>query len=103
MEVQTKFFAALREIVGKKIETIELADGASIQEVIHKLVETYGKPLETHLFDTQGRLSASYQILINGINIGTLEGLETLLKEGDTIALLPPVGGGRWVTEPLIL
>ena len=94
MEIQTKFFAALREIVGKKIETMELEDGARIQGVIQKLVKTYGKPLEDQLFDGHGKISASYQILINGINIGTLEGLETSLKDGDTIAILPPVGGG---------
>jgi molybdopterin synthase sulfur carrier subunit len=94
MEIQTKYFAALREIVGKKIETMQLDEGARVQEVIKLLIAAYGKPLEAQLFDERGRLSASYQILINGINIGTLEGLATPLKEGDTIAILPPVGGG---------
>jgi len=95
MEIQTKFFAALREIVGKKFVMVELDDGARIKNVLRKLVETYGTHLEKHLFDEQGKLSASYQILINGINIGTLEGLETRLREGDTIAILPPIGGGK--------
>ena len=94
MRIQIKFFAALREIIGKKFEFIELDDGARLQNVLRKLIETYGTPFEQHLFDEQGKLSSSYQILINGINIGTLEGVETSLKEGDTVAILPPVGGG---------
>ncbi len=94
MNIQIKFFAALREIVGKKAEFVELDGGVRVQDVISYLVETYGTSLEQHLFDKQGKLSTSYQLLINGINISTLEGLETLLKEGDTLAILPPVGGG---------
>ncbi|MFQ5819074.1 MAG: ubiquitin-like small modifier protein 1 [Candidatus Heimdallarchaeota archaeon] len=94
MKIQIKFFAALREIVGKKAEFVELDGGGRVQDVIRHLIETYGTPLEQHLFDKQGKLTTSYQLLINGINISTLEGLETPLKEGDTLAILPPVGGG---------
>ncbi|MFX0196835.1 MAG: ubiquitin-like small modifier protein 1 [Candidatus Hodarchaeota archaeon] len=94
MKIQIKYFAALREIVGKKVEFVELDGGVRVQDVISHLVEIYGTSLEQHLFDKQGKLSTSYQLLINGINISTLEGLETPLKEGDTLAILPPVGGG---------
>lgn len=94
MKIQIKFFAALREIVGKKAEFVELDGGVRVQDVIRHLIETYGTPLEQHLFDKRGKLTTSYQLLINGINISTLEGLETPLKEGDTLAILPPVGGG---------
>jgi molybdopterin converting factor small subunit len=38
----------------------------------------------------QGFLS----FLVNGKNINALEGFNTKLKQGDTIAILPPVGGG---------
>ena len=34
------------------------------------------------------------QFLINGISTSTLNGLETELKDGDVLAILPPVGGG---------
>ncbi|MDH5419483.1 MAG: MoaD/ThiS family protein, partial [Candidatus Bathyarchaeota archaeon] len=34
------------------------------------------------------------QILINGRGIKALQGFETKLKEGDTVAIFPPVGGG---------
>jgi molybdopterin converting factor small subunit len=34
------------------------------------------------------------QILINGTGIKALQGFKTKLKEGDTVAIFPPVGGG---------
>ncbi len=94
MEIQTKFFAALREIVGTKMTIVEMDAGALIQDVLHNLIKRYGEIFKRQLFDDQGKLSTSYQVLVNGINIGTLEGLETPLNDGDTIAILPPVGGG---------
>jgi molybdopterin converting factor small subunit len=33
-------------------------------------------------------------LLINGTGIPTLEGFKTRLKEGDKVAIIPPVGGG---------
>jgi molybdopterin converting factor small subunit len=32
--------------------------------------------------------------LVNGKNINVLQGFDTELKQGDTVAILPPVGGG---------
>ncbi len=40
-------------------------------------------------------LEAGYlNILINGRNIRFLQNYETQLRDGDTVAFLPPVGGG---------
>ena len=33
-------------------------------------------------------------ILVNGRNIDTLDGLDTQLKDGDSVTLLPPFAGG---------
>jgi molybdopterin converting factor small subunit len=32
--------------------------------------------------------------LVNGTNINNMQGFDTKLKNGDVIAILPPVGGG---------
>ncbi|MCK5246700.1 MoaD/ThiS family protein, partial [Candidatus Bipolaricaulota bacterium] len=40
-------------------------------------------------------LDAGYlNVLINGRNIQFLQGHDTVLNDGDTVAFLPPVGGG---------
>jgi molybdopterin converting factor small subunit len=32
--------------------------------------------------------------MLNGYNIYSLDGFDTLLSENDVVAILPPVGGG---------
>jgi molybdopterin converting factor small subunit len=34
------------------------------------------------------------QFLVNGRSITTMQGFKTRLREGDSVAIIPPVGGG---------
>jgi len=43
------------------------------------------------------RISLSFcesSFMLNGYNIYSLDGFDTLLSENDVVAILPPVGGG---------
>ena len=42
----------------------------------------------------KGKVQDFLLFLVNGKNINILQGFDTELKQGDTIAILPPVGGG---------
>ena len=55
--------------------------------------------LETDFPDLSAKLVAGLDagylnVLINGRNIQFLQGQDTMLNDGDTVAFLPPVGGG---------
>jgi molybdopterin synthase sulfur carrier subunit len=95
--VTIKFFAALREITGKREQKIDLRDKeTTIVEVLNKLSEEYGKDFKEYVFEPSKRKSLRQQIsiMINGQSIRNLENLRTRIKDGDTIAILPPISGG---------
>jgi len=46
------------------------------------------------VYDERGRVRSHLHLLINGRSITTLQGFETRLEEGDSFAIIPPVGGG---------
>ncbi|MGQ9460053.1 MAG: ubiquitin-like small modifier protein 1 [Candidatus Bathyarchaeaceae archaeon] len=94
MKIQVKFFTTLREITGKKEEEIELSGSTTIKELLTQLSKKYGREFVNYLYDEKGEIRTHIQILINGRDIDVFQGLETKLKEGDTIAIFPPVGGG---------
>jgi len=94
IRVKVKFFTTLREIVGKKEEEIELSRSVTVEALLRQLSKTYGKEFEDYVYDELGNIRGHLQFLVNGKSITALRGLKTKLKEGDQVAILPPVGGG---------
>jgi len=97
LKVSVRFFAALRELVGKKVESLEFLNGeeATVERVLKRLVELYGKDFIEYVFDREtGDIQSYLTLLVNGRSITTLDGLRTRLTDGDVLAILPPVGGG---------
>ncbi|KXB00111.1 hypothetical protein AKJ47_00005 [candidate division MSBL1 archaeon SCGC-AAA261G05] len=91
--VKVKFFASFREAVGEK--GVEAKSAENIEILLEKLVEQFGEKLEHQFYEQKsGELRDSVNILVNGRGINLLEGLETPLKDNDTVAIFPPVGGG---------
>nr|MDO8132903.1 ubiquitin-like small modifier protein 1 [Candidatus Njordarchaeum guaymaensis] len=95
--ITVKFFAALREITGKREVRLQLGKKEeTVLEVLDKLSNEYGKNFKEYVFDTQNHRSLRSQvsIMVNGQSIRNFEDLKTLIKDGDTIAILPPISGG---------
>jgi len=94
LKVTVRFFTTLREITGHKEENIELSETAAVNLLLKQLSSKYGKEFDDYMFDELGDVHGHLQILINGQSVATMRGLKTKLKEGDQVAILPPVGGG---------
>jgi len=94
LKVTVRFFTTLREITGKKEEQIELSRPTTVGSLLKQLSKKYGKDYDDYVFDELGDVRGHLQILVNGQSITALRGLKTQLKDGDQVAVLPPVGGG---------
>jgi len=94
INVKVKFFTTLREIVGKKEEQIELSSSFTLKALLKLLSKKYGRDFEDYVYDELGNVRGHLQFLINGKSASATQGLKTKLKEGDQVAILPPVGGG---------
>jgi MoaD family protein len=94
MKVEVKFFTTLREITGKKTEEIQIQDTTTVEKLLTLLSEKYGKNFREYVYLKNGKVQVFLSFLVNGKNINALEGFDTKLKQGDTVAILPPVGGG---------
>jgi MoaD family protein len=97
LRVSVRFFTALREITGKRQETLTFknAEDATINSVLNRLAKRYGKSFVDYVYDQRsGEAKSFLQFLVNGRSASTSSGLETKLEDGDVLAIIPPVGGG---------
>jgi sulfur-carrier protein len=96
LKVHIKFFTHLREITNKKDETLNIPNTqTTIANILKLLSEEYGENFDSYVYEGKtGKAKGFLQFLVNGNSTSTLEGLETEVKDGDVLAILPPVGGG---------
>ena len=92
MQVTLKFFATFREIVGSKTIDREFPEGTTVGEVLGTLEEEY-EDLRGQLI-VDGDLKPQINVLKNGREVLHMEGIDTVVDEGDTVSVFPPVAGG---------
>jgi MoaD family protein len=97
MKISVRFFTSLREIIGKREETLEFTkdEKVTLNKVLEQLSQRYGMNFVEYVYDTKtGRVKDFLQFLINGRSATTLGGLEAELLDNDVLAIIPPIGGG---------
>jgi len=64
----------------------------NLQQLLNSLCKS--RKCRRQIFERSGELRPSVVILKNGRQIQSLDGVQTSLEAGDTIAMFPPLGGG---------
>ena len=84
MKITFKLYASLTDFLPPSVRTanqmpLELAEGTAIEKVI----EPFGLPAKmVHL------------VLVNGTYVAPAQRLSHILKDGDVLAIWPPIAGG---------
>jgi MoaD family protein len=92
--INTKYFAALREITGKKEEVFHFDGEVDAKRFLEVLVDRYGRSLADFLLDDKGALRENLVMLVNGNAVDASDLSSLKLKSGDLVVILPPIGGG---------
>ncbi|MGA2354863.1 MAG: molybdenum cofactor biosynthesis protein MoaE [Terriglobales bacterium] len=81
MKISVLFFGALKDLIGRSTESIDLPDGAPVRELLRYYAQR------------TPRFEAMMPSLAIAVNQEYSE-VERALREGDEVGLLPPVSGG---------
>jgi sulfur-carrier protein len=91
MTVQVKIPTVLRKHTNG--EALVAADGGTIGELIEDISQRYPEFKEKVVAD-DGQLHRFINVYANDEDVRYLEGLDTKVADGDTVAILPAVAGG---------
>ena len=80
MEIRLRLFAGLRQVAGFKEKVVTLPEGAVVADVLEQLPASI--------------VGRTFYIAINE----EYARRDSVLKDGDLLALLPPVSGGAYFT-----
>ena len=83
INVKIRALGVFNELFGNKLLTIKLKKNSTVKSVVQKLAGSEVNDVWSNAL-----------ILVNGKEISVLDGLETIVSDGDEIVLLPVSHGG---------
>ncbi len=94
MPLTLKFIGALRQISGKPQLKVNFQQGLTLKTLVAKV--SIDMPKLRKIFSDQqlGDARSNALVLVNSREISVLDGLETVLCDGDEIVFIPVVHGG---------
>jgi molybdopterin synthase sulfur carrier subunit len=90
----------LKKLAGE--QDIIKASGRTVGEVIQWLTETY-PGLKERLRNEQGEVRRFINIYVNNEDIRFIQNLETPLKDGDQLSIIPAIAGGSPMKRKMTL
>jgi MoaD family protein len=94
MEVTVRYFTILRNITGIHEEKISAEEGSTVEDVLKILGARYGREFERYIYSGRDHKGMKLLFFVDGRNIDGFDGFKTRLRNGNTLAIMPPVAGG---------
>ena len=88
------FLSFIARITGEKNADIGITPGTSIDQLLEMLASRYGQEFEESVYNTEDGLNRFVMVMVNGVDMRSFNGLETILEPGSEIQLLPAIAGG---------
>jgi len=96
LKVKVEYLGHIRNMIGSgREEEVEIGEDSSLADLLIILSKKYGTPFQKTIYEKSGTdVKTNFIVTINGYLINQLNGVETKLKQGDHIVLMPIVSGG---------
>ena len=91
MPITVQVPTPLRKLTGNQAEVS--VEAATVQELVDGL-EAAHAGIRDKLVDEAGEIRRYVNVYVNDEDIRFLDGAETLLKDGDSVSIVPAIAGG---------
>lgn len=95
MTVIVRTVGLLRSLFGSGRLEVDLAEGATVADLLAALADTYGEQVATHFREPEApQAYPPLRLMVNGRDVAVLDGRQTVLRAGDDVLVLTPMAGG---------
>ena len=95
IKVKIYTILTLKQILGQREFEVSIQEGSTVKTLLSWMIQKWGDRLSPHLFQPESdRVLPHIRLLVNGRDIQFLNGVETVLHDGDEFSILPILTGG---------
>ncbi len=94
MKVKVVYLGLIRQKIGRKEEEYDLMEGYLLRDLLNNIVETHNVLKSIIKMKDENPIDPTLVIMLNGLSVNPTDKKEIVLKNGDTVTLMTPIGGG---------
>jgi MoaD family protein len=96
LKINVEYLGHIRSLAGdSRQEEVEMKDDSSVADLLARLSRKYGEPFKKAVYESGGSdVKSNFIATVNGYLLNQLKGVETKLRSGDHVVLMPIVSGG---------
>ena len=95
MKIKVHYISLVKTYTKTSQEEFTLNETAQLSDLLNRVSEKYGNPFTQEVYDPDRKeMKATFVAMVNGIHMDQLKGVNTPLKDGDSIILMSLMTGG---------
>ncbi len=95
MQVKVHYISLVKSYTNKSIDEFTLPNDSILSDLLDKIAESYSKQFIQEVYDpAKKEMKATFVAMVNGVLMDQLKGVNTQLKEGDSVILMSLMTGG---------
>ncbi len=95
ISVQIEFMGTLQQLTGAQRITLQFGEPVTVEDIVDKLLKSFSSEFKEFLVDPElNDPRPNVLLVLNRTEIGALNGLETVVRNGDKLILIPTSHGG---------
>jgi len=95
MRIKVHYISLVKSFTKTSQDEFDLKEAALLSDVLYKVADKYGKPFTQEVYDPNHKeMKSTFVAMVNGVLMDQLKGINTPLKDGDSIILMSLMTGG---------
>jgi molybdopterin converting factor small subunit len=95
MQVKVHYISLVKSYTNTSQDEFTLPNGTVLAELLDKIAQDYGKPFTQEVYDPiKKEMKTSFVAMVNGTHMDQLQGVNTPLKDRDSVILMSLMTGG---------